>query len=753
MKTLNFKKIAGIGLIEVLITTVVVAIGLLAIVSLQGTLMGESRENKSRTEAKTLAESKIEELRDAIVKAGDGTFLPAAGADITDTVVGVTESFTRSWTIINQVDPERKEVEVNICWSGGCPLATGIKSNQLAVQGEIIFDNVGNSAKNLKDAQTAGAVIGSPSTNAESSDEITKTKDVADDDPDTLESTTADDDGLFWIRKDSRTKATGAFACAGLGLASFESGLWTRRINFDGVAGSEAIEMFEQQVIDGILLCIPRIRFNGGVIIPIRGTVHSAVNVGNSNSPDYLDVDLFTFNASETGAYCVFNPDPGARSAPYVCYVGGNCTDFSGATDDSNVTKCPDGAFAATKVGSGGWRGKVGLLGVAGANNDFKNVCFKEEIASEPAAGSLSSGRNYFSVQNGINEGINKPYNCHDFLIIAGKPTENKIHEECVDQADDIAGLNLAGKNIARSISGGSNVFDPITDTDSCTEAGGTSFVIIGDIENANSIPNVTIHDDTATSQCTATTTAYNCEITTAADSVTVTGFYNNETVNCDVTPVSINGCTLTFVATNDPVYTINGNILGNTVAAKNGVIVSISGGGSCLNNNNGTYSCSISTSNSSVVLTATIPVVGGSVTPETYTIDDLPGYNDDSLEGPEFSATMSSTYTISGALTLGNGVDGATNFDISVDLDMGSCNITGNSSYSCTVLSGANHLHVTISPFCTTGQGNSPGKQYEISDDDGNTTSGTGILTIDLGTVSGNVIKNISVEKSNTNC
>jgi len=752
MKTLNFKKLSGIGLIEVLITTVVVAVGLLAVGSLQGTLIGESRENKSRTEAKTLAESKIEELRDAIVKDNSGAFLPAAGT-ASDTVTGVTESFTRSWVVSDQTGPARKEIEVNICWSDGCPIATGEKSNQIAVQSEIVFVNVGKSAKNLKDALVGSGTTGSPSTNAESSDEITKIKDVADGAPDSLVSDSADSDGLFWIRQDSRTKAEGAYACSGLGLTSFESSLWTRRIDYDGVTGNEAIELFELQVIDTVEYCIPRIRYNGGVIIPIRGIVHSAVNVGQGQTVTYLDVDLFTFNASETGAYCIFNPPSEARSAPYVCYVGGNCTGFSGTTDDGDVTKCPDNSYAATKVGAGGWRGKVGLLGVSSSSNDFKNVCFSEEIAGVPAQGSLATARNYYSLRNSINEGLNKPYSCHDFLIIAGQSTERQIHDECVAQANEIGGLNLAVKNIARDITSGNNVFDPVIDVSYCTGQAGTTYTIIGTIENANSIPAVSINDAISTTQCSTTTTGYNCTITTAASSVTVTGVYSTETITCSITPVSSSGCTLTFTATTDPVYTVTGNISG-TVDAANATTISISDGGSCVNNNdhngaNNTYSCSISTSVSPVTLAAVIST-GGTVTPASETLI-LPGYTSP-VTGPNFGAVMASTYTISGTFSLGVGVT-LSETTVAVDPNKGGCNIvSGTNSYSCTVPAGANHLHITISPACTIGSGNSSGKQYEISD--GSTTaSGTGVLTIDLGTVSGSTTKNISIDKSSTNC
>ena len=70
MKNLTSKMQDGIGLIEVLITTVVVALGLLAVASLQGDFIKSSGDNKIRAEALVLAEKKVEALRNNINIAG-----------------------------------------------------------------------------------------------------------------------------------------------------------------------------------------------------------------------------------------------------------------------------------------------------------------------------------------------------------------------------------------------------------------------------------------------------------------------------------------------------------------------------------------------------------------------------------------------------------------------------------------------------------------------------------------------------------
>ena len=98
--THSIKNSAGIGLIEVLITTVVVAVGLLAVASLQGDLLSGSRGNKTRAEAQALANTKIEQLRDTIQKAGTTGYNALASSAANESIGGITETFTRSWTVL-----------------------------------------------------------------------------------------------------------------------------------------------------------------------------------------------------------------------------------------------------------------------------------------------------------------------------------------------------------------------------------------------------------------------------------------------------------------------------------------------------------------------------------------------------------------------------------------------------------------------------------------------------------------------------
>lgn len=747
--TLFTKSSPGVGLIEVLITIVVVAVGLLAVASLQGDLISGSRSNKTRAEAQALADTKIEQLRDTIEKTGTTGYNALASSATNETIAGVTESFSRGWVVTDQTNPVRKVVSVSVCWpSASC-------ADSVTVQSVIAFDGVGNSALAAKGAG-AGATLSGPTLNAESSDEISENIELPPRESPYTPGEVVTIDDKTYIVQDSATKATRADLCSAYvpAITAFENNLFTRRIDHDGVSGKEAIELFEKQTISGQDYCIPRIRFNGGVIIPIRGIVHS----GATTHGVLLDVNLFTFNATESGTYCVFSPVTGAKSAPYVCYVGGNCIYGPAGThkpngttanpgDDTIVTECPNPASAQVQVGPGGWRGKVGLLGIATHGN---NVCFAEEVAGAPAT--IDTARNYFTRNAGLNEGINKAYNCHDFLIINGKTTAAKIHEECLAQANAIGGFTLASKNIQRSITG-NNVFDATVDTAYCEETG-TSYTIVGTIVNASSAPIVTVTDSIITRSCTATTTSYTCDITTPATSVTISGLYNAEISNCTLSPPSGSGCALSFTTTTNPTYTISGNISGTSTAA-NAVSLTMSNGGVCTNNNNGTYTCSITTDATSVILTPSI-ATGGTVTPNTDQTLSLPGTTG-AVAGPNFDASMAVTYTISGTISIGNHVV-LTEVTAAVDTGFGTCTLTGthadntSDSYSCTVPAGPNNLTIAINPACSTG-GSS--KQYALTDNSTPPiiTLGTGSLVIPFDNIIGNITKNITITKSSTGC
>ncbi|WNC73351.1 prepilin-type N-terminal cleavage/methylation domain-containing protein [Thalassotalea psychrophila] len=115
---MNNKNMKGFGLIEVLVALAIMAVGLLAVASLQSSLVNDSNENKLKAEAMALAQERIEQLRnytdDGLTESDFNTIF-AVGTDKNSTaIVGNNASFTRAETIadIN----ERKSITVNVSW-------------------------------------------------------------------------------------------------------------------------------------------------------------------------------------------------------------------------------------------------------------------------------------------------------------------------------------------------------------------------------------------------------------------------------------------------------------------------------------------------------------------------------------------------------------------------------------------------------------------------------------------------------------
>ncbi len=78
----------GVGLIEVLIAAVVIAVGLMAVAALQSNLMLSSGQTKTRSEAQVFAERKIEELKN-VVTIGEYNALTRSLSDFPEGILDI----------------------------------------------------------------------------------------------------------------------------------------------------------------------------------------------------------------------------------------------------------------------------------------------------------------------------------------------------------------------------------------------------------------------------------------------------------------------------------------------------------------------------------------------------------------------------------------------------------------------------------------------------------------------------------------
>ena len=786
---------SGIGLIEVLITTVVIALGLLAVARFQVGVIGESRDNKALVEARNFCESGIEDLRSLMSRADFIAFTE----DLTpaeEQFTGKSAVFTRTLQVENLPDPgvttnqdsREKRITATCSWDGA--------EQPVVLQTVLSLHGANSSALAVGLGGGGGPAI-SPSLNAGSSDDISQV----------LPLQPSDDgygqpgevvliDGDYFIVQSNGQSAAKSERCADLDPvpASFESGLRARRKDNDGVAGMESIELFEVVADAGGALCVPRVRFNGGVVVPIRGIVHSRISTKVNDT--YLPVDLFTLNVSESGAYCVFNPEPGATSAPYTCYVGGNCAYGPEGTDDADVTQCPTTRLAGVldNVGEGGWRGRVGLLNVANAGY---NVCFSEEVGGP--AETRDTARSYFSLNFGPDmtlgtiddrsHGINKPYACHDFLIVDGinSPQPAALSKECQDQAETVGGLKLASKSISRSIATGSysNVFDPIVNVDSCSEIPGTSYTVTGVLVDQIGNPQVQASDGISTWQCIVDTGSYSCTFTTQSDAVQISaqgGISDPDPCIVSLDPLNPlgTGCAFTFAATTDPTYRISGFIFGDALSTElspsgalralgalySGTDVGCSVGSHSAADGGRVYECVFVAPETDPLPVVTLYAQTApqyNATFENGQRDvDLAGYVGDSprqVEGPDLTVAAVPTYQLSGTISF-PGIGGGTTVTpaLNPELSQGCTtpaelrNNSSSTTYSCTVLAGEQVVTYTISPACSKGQGqNKSGNRYLMTS--GAATSDSGSLVVDLGNVSSDRTVNVTISESNVPC
>ncbi|NOQ17486.1 MAG: hypothetical protein GQ581_10545 [Methyloprofundus sp.] len=104
------KKMGGFSILEALIASIVVGVGMLGLAKLQGITLANSSESRLRTDALNLAQEKIEQLR---TFSNQTTYDALANA--ADTSVGSNATFTRNWTITgcsNAVSCQRASVTV-----------------------------------------------------------------------------------------------------------------------------------------------------------------------------------------------------------------------------------------------------------------------------------------------------------------------------------------------------------------------------------------------------------------------------------------------------------------------------------------------------------------------------------------------------------------------------------------------------------------------------------------------------------------
>jgi len=369
---LNMQK--GVGLIEVLVATVVVSLGLLSIASMQGNFLSTSGENKAKAEAQIFAEQKIEELRNIATEA-EYIALVAVGETVTntDTKSGKNAEFGRSWTIVGLSDPDRKDITVTVTWPGGAGVTLG---------SQISWNMVGNASIYSSTGGGGGMVASLPSPSSDAA--IVEGMD-------TIDPSAVSDGYGFQIYKNDEGKQVVADP-------SFDNGT-------DKDGGT---------IPDGRQLTCKH------VCLSVKGKVYLP-NLTDFNTYDSIrdddrtvcsweqDIDGNPVNVEDTS---VGVSEGTFHTRNYICYFGGDC---ASEPDVSPYLECPSTTYIAENPINivGGWRGNIGIVGFT--NPTTRTLCFVGQVAGV-------TRRNYKSTRTDggkiTQEGINKNFECHDFLMI-----------------------------------------------------------------------------------------------------------------------------------------------------------------------------------------------------------------------------------------------------------------------------------------------------------------------------------------------
>jgi type IV pilus modification protein PilV len=470
MKPFSFKLQTGIGLIEVLITAVVIAVGLLAVASLQTNFMASSGDSKTRSEALALAEQKIEQFRNNIIVGEYNSLETGTHDDPDNPISGTNTSFTRSW-VISDADPaitgsdapNRKKISVQVSWDNDGNGAVINSDEKVNLVTEIAFLDPAKSAMYAGEVVGGSMAVPSPRQNA--------SEDVASEN----------------VNAKTQTPLPATVT------ATLVNGALPPTITVTGTDGGTYVlspistelptthyyaTAFGNGII-GVFLCTDAGNCTyiqnhfGGVPLRIAGTVYST----SGNGLDHIQV---AWSSSEVRSCYngtkVRNPTSGTLiydSMAYECVFAGNCNQTANGINncypDSDVS---DSQINARKVGPGGEYGEVGLIGVDDQGGNREQVCFLEDT-TDPATSPLLnvSGSNVqnesymyavtkrsyatrrITHSNSINkqksEGINRSYTNHNFLIIA-RGSGSTANQQCNLKAGSPRNIQLAPREIIR---------------------------------------------------------------------------------------------------------------------------------------------------------------------------------------------------------------------------------------------------------------------------------------------------------------
>lgn len=316
----NHRKRRGFGLIEILVTLGILTVGILGVSTLHGVVTRQSQDNKARAEAISIAQSRIEDMRNytALVddQAGfDALYATTAGFANATTITGINAVFTRQENITAGINSRNVAVQVGWTSAAGTAELVTLDSQLAYVSPRSTGDAALEAAPELVDAPTGRARLGEGQL------------------PDDVDPSTLPDNG----------DGTSLYDADGDRML---------------VSGDDIVLTLANacQTEDGT--CIDFVR--------IKGTIW--IDTDTQNNLDPGDV----FIVASDAAFC----------ARYYVEDDGDVVKVTSATTSARTTPSGDyDYFQYTCYIGGGWHGNVGVI-LAGGTSQSDKMCVGDPVSA-----------------------------------------------------------------------------------------------------------------------------------------------------------------------------------------------------------------------------------------------------------------------------------------------------------------------------------------------------------------------------------
>ena len=498
MKMINaprFQK--GVGLVEVLIAAVVIAVGLMAVAAFQSKLMLSSGQSKTRSEAQVFAERKIEELKNVVTVSEYNALTTGS-----DTVTGTNAAYSRGWTITGGDAPALKTISVKVSWDSNGDGSITTADDKVNVTTEMAWVDPAKSALYAAQGSAGSGTAPSPRQNA--SEDVASEKVLGGADLTVSSGTVGTDTALTVTIPATPDHPLG---CGEVNLKQVAPGshFYTASHSDTDCVTLGVIAVFRCTDAGA---CTHIQNHFGGVALRIAGTVYSTS--GNGLSHINVAWTSSEVHACYQGAITTGTANGNTHDEmPYECVLAGNCNATAdGLNNCYPDTDVSDDDINSRNVGPGGEYGDVGLLGVidqTGGGDAREQICFLEDTTNPSTSPLLNTSGNEVLNENYLyavtkrlyvtrkihrngsyneqkSEGINRSYTNQNFLIIQ-RGTGNDAKEECNKIAGTTAdghSISLAPREIIRTLNEASpNAVMPET---AYTGNPGTALYLVGNV-------------------------------------------------------------------------------------------------------------------------------------------------------------------------------------------------------------------------------------------------------------------------------